>query len=49
MKDATKIRYYFIDDHKIYYTRLNAALEYTTTLNGKRKKIKLNYIARVNK
>jgi hypothetical protein len=38
MKDAAEIRYHFIDDHGMCRTRLNVAVEHTTTLGGKRKR-----------
>jgi hypothetical protein len=47
MKDAAEIRYYFIDDHGMCRTRLNVAVEHTTTLGRQAKKVKLNCTARV--
>jgi hypothetical protein len=38
MKDAAEMRYHFIDDHGMCRTRLNVAVEHTTTLGGKRKR-----------
>ena len=38
MKDAAEIRCHFIDDHGMCRTRLNVAVEHTTTLGGKRKR-----------
>jgi hypothetical protein len=38
MKDAAEMRYHFIDDYGMCRTRLNAAVEYTTMLGGKRKR-----------
>ena len=38
VKDAAEMRYHFIDDHGMCRTRLNVAVEHTTTLGGKRKR-----------
>ena len=39
MKDAAEMRYHSIDDYGMYRTRLNVAMEHTTTLGGKRKRL----------
>jgi hypothetical protein len=38
MSDAAEMRYYFVDDYGMCRPRLNAAVQHTTALGGKRKR-----------